>query len=99
MIDGITEDDIFYYVEDLIMTIGKYRDHFGDNINYEIKSCKIHRIRKQNSDYIVECSIEKYNPLITPVITSWFTCNIPLKVNNIKIKRAIKLASILHNRN
>ncbi len=97
----MTNDDIFYYVEDLILnSSGVLSGSPGSYTQHKVKTVKIHNIKKTyDSFYKIEYSMELHNSIdgFIPNTGKWISSTMEINTNDIKVQRDIKLNSLLRN--
>ena len=104
----VTEDDIYYYVYDLIKNSGVREGYPNSFIDLKIKNVRLHSIKpyRFNSTlnvvekYIVEYSVEVYqefNEGFIPLSGKWIQDSIIVDVSKIEVARDIKINRLLNN--
>ena len=97
----MTNDDIFYYVEALILKSGGILSgNPGSYTEHKVKSVKIHNITKSYNDtYNVEFSMEVHQSLdgFIPNNGKWVTSTMKIDTRDLDVRRAIKLNTLLRN--
>lgn len=89
----LSEDDIYYYVEDLLLN---HNSVFGE----KVKTVRIHKIKPIGPNkFDVEFSVETYRSLsdFVPDKGRWISQHMKIDANDLKIQRDIKLNHILKN--
>ena len=104
----VTEDDIYYYVIDLIMNSGVRHGHPNSFIDLKVKNVKLHSIKPYRFNntlnivekYIVQYSVEVYqefNEGFTPLSGKWIQDSIIVDVSKIEVSRDIKINRLLND--
>jgi hypothetical protein len=96
----MTDDDIFYYLEDLVLRSGGILiGNPGSFTEHKVKSIKIHKIIKSyDGFYNVEFSMEVHKSVDGFIPNDkWVSTSIKVNTRDIKVQRDVKLNILLKN--
>lgn len=88
----LSEDEIYYYVEDLLLN--------HKNGYQKVKSVKIHRIKPVGTNkFDIEFSVEVYTSFdnFIPDKGRWLSSHMRLDTSDIEVQRDIKINNLLKN--